>query len=103
VTVDVGEADWTGKVGVVTKTLSKEDVDIPNAIAFSCGPEIMLKFVTQTLLKLGFQPSQIYLSMNRRMSCGMGKCGRCNIGPYYLCKDGPDICYEKIKGYANVF
>ena len=68
-----------------------------------CGPGIMLKFVTKTLLDVGFKPEQIYLSMNRRMSCGIGKCGRCNIGPYYLCKDGPDMNYAKIMGYANVF
>jgi NAD(P)H-flavin reductase len=103
--IDRPEPGWTGKVGVVTTLLENigAEVDIPNAYAFTCGPEIMLKFVTQTLLEKGFQPEQIYLSMNRRMSCGIGKCGRCNIGPYYLCKDGPDICYAKIKDYPNVF
>ena len=105
VTIDRPEPGWTGKVGVVTTLLERigSEVDIPNAYAFTCGPEIMLKFVTQTLLEKGFAPEQIYLSMNRRMSCGIGKCGRCNIGPYYLCKDGPDICYAKIKDYPNVF
>ena len=105
VTIDRPEPGWTGKVGVVTTLLDAigSEVDIPNAYAFTCGPEIMLKFVTQTLLEKGFTPEQIYLSMNRRMSCGIGKCGRCNIGPYYLCKDGPDICYAKIKDYPNVF
>ncbi|HUX17289.1 MAG TPA: hypothetical protein VMW52_12510 [Phycisphaerae bacterium] len=104
-TIDRPEPGWTGKVGVVTTLLDAigSEVDIPNAYAFTCGPEIMLKFVTQTLLEKGFTPEQIYLSMNRRMSCGIGKCGRCNIGPYYLCKDGPDICYAKIKDYPNVF
>jgi len=103
--IDRPETLWTGKVGVVTTLLENigREVDISNAYAFSCGPEIMLKFVTQTLLEKGFAPEQIYLSMNRRMSCGIGKCGRCNIGPYYLCKDGPDICYAKIKDYPNVF
>jgi len=105
VTIDRPEPGWTGKVGVVTTLLDAigSEVDIPNAYAFTCGPEIMLKFVTQTLMEKGFAPEQIYLSMNRRMSCGIGKCGRCNIGPYYLCKDGPDICYAKIKDYPNVF
>ena len=105
VTIDRPEPGWNGKVGVVTTLLEDigSEVDISNAYAFSCGPEIMLKFVTQTLLEKGFAPEQIYLSMNRRMSCGIGKCGRCNIGPYYLCKDGPDICYAKIKDYPNVF
>jgi NAD(P)H-flavin reductase len=105
VAIDRPEPGWVGKVGVVTTLLDNigSEVDIPNAYAFTCGPEIMLKFVTQTLLEKGFAPEQIYLSMNRRMSCGIGKCGRCNIGPYYLCKDGPDICYAKIKDYPNVF
>jgi len=104
-TIDRSEPGWNGKVGMVTTLLEDigSEVDISNAYAFSCGPGIMLKFVTQTLLEKGFTPEQIYLSMNRRMSCGIGKCGRCNIGPYYLCKDGPDICYAKIKDYPNVF
>jgi len=102
-TIDVAEPGWTGNVGVVTTLLARIDTPVEETIAVSCGPEIMLKFVTATLLERGFQPEQIILSMNRRMSCGIGKCGRCNIGPYYLCRDGPDICYAKIKDCANVF
>ena len=101
VTVDVAAEGWTGKVGVVTTLLAAPDFDVANGIVISCGPGIMLKFVTQRCLEIGYKPSQIYLSMNRRMSCGVGRCGRCNIGPYYLCKDGPDMCYEKIKDYPN--
>jgi len=103
VTIDVPAPGWTGHVGLVTTLLENLDVDIANTVAFSCGPEIMLKFVTYALIDKGFTPSQIYLSMNRKMSCGIGKCGKCNIGPYYLCKDGPDICYEKVKDYPDVF
>ena len=104
-TIDAPEEGWRGKVGVVTTLLDGigAQVDVPHAYAFICGPEIMLRFVTLKLLEERFTPEQIYLSMNRRMSCGIGKCGRCNIGPYYLCKDGPDICYAKIKDYPNVF
>jgi len=102
-TVDREAPGWSGHTGVVTTLFDEMDVDIPNAIAVSCGPEIMLKFVTLGLLEKGFKAEQIYLSMNRRMSCGIGKCGRCNIGPYYLCKDGPDMNYAKIKDYPNVF
>ncbi|MGB2765229.1 MAG: hypothetical protein WBC20_12550, partial [Candidatus Aminicenantaceae bacterium] len=64
--------------------------------------EVMLKFVTRSLLNVGFSPQQIYLSLNRNMSCGMGICGRCNIGPYYLCKDGPDMNYDLIKDIPGV-
>ena len=102
-TVDVGGDGWDGHVGVVTTILDSLDVDIPNSYAVVCGPEIMLKFATLKLLEIGYKPEQIYLSMNRRMSCGTGKCGRCNIGPYYLCKDGPDMNYALIKDYPNVF
>lgn len=102
-TVDKGDEHWRGRVGVVTTLLDDLDVDISRAYAVSCGPAVMLRFVTLRLTQLGFKPEQIYLSMNRRMSCGIGKCGRCGIGPYYLCKDGPDICYAKIKDYPNVF
>ncbi len=105
VTVDREAPGWSGHVGLVTTLLDKPglDVDLANTVAFSCGPGVMLKFVTQKLMQVGLRPDQIYLSMNRRMSCGIGKCGRCNIGPYYLCKDGPDMNYAKIMGYANVF
>jgi NAD(P)H-flavin reductase len=107
-TIDKPHHEWKDKVGLVTCLLEKDyldkiGVDIKNSYAVSCGPEVMLKFVTFKLLESGFKPEQIYLSMNRRMSCGVGKCARCNIGPYYLCKDGPDMCYEKIKDYPDVF
>jgi len=104
-TIDKPHPDWDGTVGLVPCLLAEEriGVDIKKSYAVSCGPEIMLKFVTFKLLEVGFEPRQIYLSMNRRMSCGLGKCGRCNIGPYYLCKDGPDMCYDDIKDYPNVF
>jgi len=107
-TIDKPHPDWKGNVGLVTRLLEKNylqkmGVDVANSYAVSCGPEVMLKFVTFKLLDVGFKPEQIYLSMNRRMSCGVGKCARCNIGPYYLCKDGPDMCYADIKDYPNVF
>jgi NAD(P)H-flavin reductase len=103
VSIDRPEAGWNGRTGVVTTLLKGVDVDKPNTKVFVCGPSVMLKFTTYTLLEDGFTPDQIYLSMNRRMSCGMGKCGRCNIGPYYLCKDGPDVKYSLVKDYPNVF
>jgi len=103
VTVDAASDGWAGKVGVVTTLLQEGAFDVKEGYVVSCGPGIMLKFVTLRCLELGYRPAQIYLSMNRRMSCGTGRCGRCNIGPYYLCKDGPDICYEKIKDYPEAF
>jgi len=103
VTVDNADPAWHGKVGLVTSLLQEQDVNVPDSFAICCGPSIMLKFVTFELLKKGYEPRQIYLSMNRRMSCGTGRCGRCNVGPYYLCKDGPDMNYGLIKDCSNVF
>ncbi len=91
-TIDRPAPGWTGHVGLVTTLL-----DDDRTYAVSCGPEVMLRFVTWKLLDVGFPPERIYLSMNRNMSCGMGICGRCNVGPYYLCKDGPDMCYADIQ------
>jgi NAD(P)H-flavin reductase len=102
-TIDRPEPGWNGRTGVVTSLLKGLDLDRGNCKAFVCGPSVMLKFTTYTLLEEKFTPEQVYLSMNRRMSCGMGKCGRCNIGPYYLCKDGPDVKYSLVKDYPNVF
>ena len=103
ITVDVPDETWEGKVGVVTTLLEDLDIDLDSTYVVSCGPLIMLRFVTLSCLNLGLGPDHIYLSMNRKMSCGVGKCGRCNIGPYYLCKDGPDRCYAEIQDYKDAF
>ena len=103
VTIDSPQAGWSGHTGVVTTLLKDMDIDRSNCLAFACGPSIMLKFTTKALMEEDLDPEQIYLSMNRRMSCGMGLCGRCNIGKYYLCKDGPDMNYALIKDAPNVF
>jgi NAD(P)H-flavin reductase len=102
-TIDSPQAGWTGRTGVVTTLLKGMDIDKGNCYAFVCGPGVMLKFTTMALMQEGLAAEQIYLSMNRRMSCGMGLCGRCNIGKFYLCKDGPDMNYALIKDAPNVF
>jgi NAD(P)H-flavin reductase len=102
-TVDQADEQWNGNVGVVTTILSPEDVDINNSVAVVCGPPIMMKFATLKLLEFGFGPQQIYLSMEKNMSCGFGKCGHCMLGQYYVCKDGPVFTYEQIKNYPNIW
>jgi NAD(P)H-flavin reductase len=92
-----------GHVGVVTTILAAKDVDIGNAVAVVCGPPIMMKFVTVSLLDFGFSPASIYLSMEKNMSCGFGKCGHCMLGKYYVCKDGPVFTYEQISKYPNIW
>lgn len=103
VTIDNPQEGWTGPTGVVTTLLKGLDIDKSNCYTFVCGPSVMLKFTTLALIEEGIKPEQIYLSMNRRMSCGMGLCGRCNIGQYYLCKDGPDMNYALVKDAPNLF
>ena len=102
-TVDVGGPSWKGKVGLITTILDKPNVEIKNAIAVVCGPPIMMKFVTKKLLDLRFAGSDIYLSMEKNMSCGIGKCFHCNIGKYFVCKDGPVFTWETIKDIEEPF
>jgi len=102
-TVDKANGDWKGNVGVVTTILRPGDVDIKNAVAVVCGPPIMMKFATLKLLEFGFADEQIYLSMEKNMSCGLGKCGHCMIGKYYVCKDGPVFTYDMIKMYPKIW
>ena len=87
--IDRPEEGWTRFVGFVPNSLMDVSPSPDNAIALTCGPPIMIKFVTQNLEKLGFRPEQIYTTLERRMKCGIGKCGRCNLGDVYVCKDGP--------------
>jgi len=103
VTIDLPAPGWDGKVGLVTTLLDDLDIDRENSFVVSCGPEIMLKFVTLKLLEEGFKPEQIYLSMNRNMSCGVGKCGHCIVGKYFLCKDGPDMNYADVMDVPDLF
>jgi len=103
ITSDTGDETWKGNVGLVTTILRNLKLDMGNAVSVVCGPPIMMKFVTFKLLELGFKDAQIYLSMEKNMSCGIGKCGHCRIGPYYACKDGPVFTYDKIKDLPNIW
>lgn len=102
-TVDVGDDAWKGPVGVVTTILDDIDMDYPSGIAIVCGPPIMMKFATMKLIRMGFKDENIYLSIEKNMSCGIGKCGHCRIGTYYACKDGPVFSYDKIKMFSEIW
>jgi NAD(P)H-flavin reductase len=102
-TVDKSNGQWNGNVGVVTTILKPDDVNIKNAVAVVCGPPIMMKFAALKLLEFGFADKDIYLSMEKNMSCGFGKCGHCMIGKYYVCKDGPVFTYDQIKSYPKIW
>jgi NAD(P)H-flavin reductase len=101
-TVDKADSKWKDNVGVVTTILASKDVDIKNAVGVVCGPPIMMKFATMKLLEFGFEPKDIYLSMEKNMSCGVGKCGHCMIGKFYVCKDGPVFTYKQIEKYTDI-
>lgn len=97
ITVDVAEEGWNGREGFVPTVLQEVAPSAENAYVLVCGPPIMLKFTMPPLLKLGFTPDRIITSLERRMSCGIGKCGRCNVGRFYVCKDGPVFTYEQLQ------
>ncbi|MFZ5801004.1 MAG: FAD/NAD(P)-binding protein [Candidatus Omnitrophota bacterium] len=97
VSVDVGSPEWKGNVGLVTTILNDLPVDPKAAKAIVCGPPIMMKFTTFKLLDRGFLPQNIHLSLEKNMSCGLGKCGHCRCGKYYVCKDGPVLTYDQVK------
>lgn len=97
-TVDTApDNGWQGNVGVVGSLLPKVKINIENTVAFVCGPPIMIHFVIIDLLKMGFGQDRIITTMERRMECGLGKCGHCNIGEKYVCLDGPVFSYQQLK------
>lgn len=102
-TVDKPEEGWDESVGVVTGLLNKIHVNIKNSVAVVCGPPVMMKFGTIRLLEMGYKDDQIYLSMEKNMSCGLGKCGHCMMGSYFVCKDGPVFTYSEVKDTPDIW
>ncbi len=102
-TVDQADDEWNESVGVATRLLDNISVNIKESIAVVCGPPIMMKFGTLKLLEMGYKDEQIYLSMEKNMSCGLGKCGHCMMGKYFVCKDGPVFTYDEIKDQPNIW
>ena len=94
-TIDRPQEDWDGHVAFVPTYVEELGFD-PNKTVLVCGPPIMIKFVLQALTKLGFKKEQVYTTMELRMKCGLGKCGRCNIGDKYVCKDGPVFRFDEL-------
>ncbi len=98
-TVDPGGEthDWTGEVGFVPTILDKMAPKAENTIAIVCGPPIMIKYTFPILEKCGFADEMVYTTLENRMKCGFGKCGRCNVGKTYVCKDGPVFSLKQLK------
>lgn len=100
--VPPGEA-WEEEVCLVTKLLEKLDIDPRTTPAVVCGPPVMMKFGTLDLLRLGFPEDRIYLSMEKKMYCGIGQCRHCVMGEYYVCKHGPVFTYAQIKNEEGIW
>jgi len=96
VTIDRAVPVWTGLVGFVPAVLKEVAPSSDNAILIVCGPPIMIKFTMPVINELGFAPKDVVLSLEMRMKCGIGKCGRCNIGDKFACKDGPVFTYKEL-------
>jgi NAD(P)H-flavin reductase len=102
VTVDRGDTNWSGRVGVVPMWFYQFRIDPHRTIVLTCGPEIMIRFVIYEALARRIPLEGIYVSLERNMKCGQGSCGHCQIGPYFICKDGPVFRFDMLEPFFNV-
>jgi NAD(P)H-flavin reductase len=102
-TVDRGDENWKGRVALVPAVVAELKLSPQNAVAITCGPPIMIRFVLVELKKLGFADQQIVTTLEGKMKCGLGKCARCNVGDKYICLDGPVFTMEQISRFIEQF
>jgi NAD(P)H-flavin reductase len=102
VTVDRADSFWHGHVGVVTKLIERAEFDPHHAVAFICGPEIMMRFSAGVLLAAGVAAERIFVSLERNMKCAIGQCGHCQFGPTLLCRDGAVLPYDRVSPLLTV-
>jgi sulfhydrogenase subunit gamma (sulfur reductase) len=102
-TVDPGgeSAGWKGEVGFVPAVLERLNPSRKNSTVITCGPPIMIRYVLATLDKMGFDAQEVITTLEMKMKCGLGHCGRCNVGPLYVCKDGPVFTYAQIREFVE--
>ncbi|MCC6552995.1 MAG: FAD/NAD(P)-binding protein [Polyangiaceae bacterium] len=96
VTVDRADRSWSGDVGVVPPLLRRARFDASRAAALVCGPEVMMHFTVRELERLGIAGDRMYVSIERNMKCAIGLCGHCQLGPFFACKDGPVVRYDRV-------
>lgn len=101
-TVDRGDQSWTGRVGVVPMWFYQLRIDARKTAILTCGPEIMIRFVIYEALARRIPPDDIHVSLERNMKCGQGSCGHCQVGPYFICKDGPVFRFDALQQFFNV-
>lgn len=102
-TVDQPDPSWNRNVGLITELLEKVSPSPENAFAIACGPPIMIHYVEKALLKLGFKPETCFVTLEARMHCGLGKCGRCNIGEKLVCDAGPVFSMAEIESLLESY
>ena len=102
VTVDTASAGWGGDVGVVTTLIPRAQFDPARTFGFICGPEVMMRFTLRALMARGVRPDRLFLSMERNMKCAVGFCGHCQLGPTFICKDGPVFRYDRLAPWFGV-
>jgi NAD(P)H-flavin reductase len=102
-TIDRAVDGWTGRVGFIPAVTEEVAPSSDNAYAIICGPPVMIKFTMPVLEKLGFPPERIIMSLENRMKCGIGMCGRCNVGGKYVCKDGPVFTRAQLNELPNEY
>ena len=102
VTVDRSAPGWYGDVGVVTRLIDRGGFDPEQSVAMLCGPEVMMRFAATALRRQGMPETAIWLSMERNMHCAVGFCGHCQLGPYFICRDGPVFRLDRIEPYMGV-
>ena len=102
VTVDSADRGWRGRVGVVTKLIDSAAFDPGSAVAMICGPEVMMRFAVEALLRRGVTADRAYVSIERNMQCGIGHCGHCQLGPTLICRDGPVYRWEEVAPWLAI-
>ena len=102
ISVDRADQSWTGRVGVVPMWFYQLRIDPKTTAVLTCGPEVMIRFVIFEALARRVPPDQIFVSLERNMKCGQGACGHCQIGPYFICRDGPVFAFDELQPFFNV-
>jgi NAD(P)H-flavin reductase len=100
--VDHADQDWKGRVGVVPALLDELTIDPLHTTVFTCGPEVMMRFGVRPLIRLGIPAERILLSMERSMKCALAFCGHCQLGPHFVCKDGPVITLQSLGPWLDL-
>jgi len=101
-TVDAAAPGWQGSVGPVTTLIPRTEFDASHAAAFIVGPEIMMRFVVRALAQRGIPTDRLFVSMERNMKCALGFCGHCQLGPTFICKDGPVLSYAQLEPWLAI-